>query len=87
MSSDQTQPGIGVKGTVVCLPVRDLEKTLALYRNALGFSDAVIDDGIVAIELPNLSLTSSICCPRPRWSASSSPRVPASPSSSPVAFG
>lgn len=45
-----------IRTTIVCLPVRDPERTLGFYKNALGFSDAQIDEGIVALELPNLSL-------------------------------
>lgn len=45
-----------IKTTVVCLPVRNIEKTLTFYKNALGFSDANIDEGIIILELPNLSL-------------------------------
>ena len=45
-----------IKATVVCLPVRKIEKTLAFYKNALGFSDLNIDEGIITHELPNLSL-------------------------------
>jgi predicted lactoylglutathione lyase len=45
-----------IRTTVVCLPVRNLEKTLAFYQNALGFSDAQVDEGIITLELPNLSL-------------------------------
>jgi len=45
-----------IRTTVVCLPIRDLDKTLAFYKNALGFSDAQVDEGIIALELPNLSL-------------------------------
>lgn len=45
-----------IKTTVVCLPVRDLGKTLEFYRNVLGFSDAQIEEGMMVLELPNLSL-------------------------------
>ncbi|PPL04863.1 VOC family protein [Parapedobacter indicus] len=45
-----------IRTTVVCLPVRNLERTLAFYRNALGFSDATNDEGTIVLELPNLSL-------------------------------
>lgn len=45
-----------IRTTVVCLPVRNLERTLAFYRNALGFSDANSDEGMIVLELPNLSL-------------------------------
>lgn len=45
-----------IRTTIVCLPVRDLERTLAFYKDALGFSDAQADEGIIALELPNVSL-------------------------------
>lgn len=45
-----------IRTTVVCLPVRNLDKTLAFYKNALGFPDVQADEGIIALELPNLSL-------------------------------
>ncbi len=45
-----------IRTTVVCLPVRNLDKTLAFYKKALGFADAQISEGMIALELPNLSL-------------------------------
>lgn len=45
-----------IRTTVVCLPVHNLDKTLAFYKEALGFSDIQIDGGIITLELPNLSL-------------------------------
>jgi len=45
-----------IRTTVVCLPIRNVDKTLAFYKNALGFSDAQVDAGIITLELPNLSL-------------------------------
>ena len=45
-----------IRTTIVCLPVRDLDRTLDFYQDALGFSDARADDGVILIELPNLSL-------------------------------
>lgn len=45
-----------IRTTVVCLPVRDIDKTLAFYQNALGFSDAQVEEGMITLELPNLSL-------------------------------
>lgn len=56
MSKNQDPSDMKIRTTVVCLPVRDLERALAFYKAALGFSDAQIDDGIIALELPNLSL-------------------------------
>lgn len=45
-----------IKNTVVCLPVRSIEKTLLFYKNGLGFQEANINEGIILLELPNLSL-------------------------------
>lgn len=42
--------------TVVSLPVADLNRSLRFYRDGLGFSTPGIDGGVIAIELPNLSL-------------------------------
>lgn len=45
-----------LKTTVLCLPVTDLQKTLGFYQGVFGFSDAQIEEGILALELPNMSL-------------------------------
>ena len=45
-----------IRTSIVCLPVRHIEKTLVFYKDALGFSEANIDEGIILVELPNLSL-------------------------------
>jgi len=47
---------MNIRTTIVCLPIRNLDKTLAFYKDALGFSDIQIDEGIITLELPNLSL-------------------------------
>ena len=47
---------MSIRTTIVCLPIRDPDRTLAFYKSALGFSDIQIDEGIIALELPNLSL-------------------------------
>lgn len=41
---------------VVSLPVSDLDKSLRFYRDGLGMPTTGIDEGIIAFELPNLSL-------------------------------
>ena len=41
---------------VVAVPVTDLERTLRFYREGLGLETSDIDGGMIAIELPNLSL-------------------------------
>jgi predicted lactoylglutathione lyase len=45
-----------IRTTVICLRVHNLDKTLAFYKNALGFSDTQGEEGIITLELPNLSL-------------------------------
>lgn len=45
-----------IKTTVLCLPVTDLQKALVFYQGVFGFSDAKVEDGILALEFPNLSL-------------------------------
>ncbi|MDT8405054.1 VOC family protein [Sulfuriflexus sp.] len=45
-----------IKTTVLCLPVTDLQKTLGFYQGVFGFSDAQIEEGILALEFPNMSL-------------------------------
>lgn len=41
---------------VVSLPVADAERPLRFYRDGLQLADPEIDEGMVAFELPNLSL-------------------------------
>jgi uncharacterized protein len=41
---------------IVSVPVTDLERTLRFYRDGLGLETPGIDEGIILIELPNLSL-------------------------------
>jgi hypothetical protein len=45
-----------IKTTVLCLPVSDPDRTLTFYRNVFGYPDAEIEDGIILLELPHLSL-------------------------------
>ena len=47
---------MNVKGTVICLPVHNLDKTLAFYQNAFRISDLQIEEGIITLELPKLSI-------------------------------
>ncbi|MFD0555471.1 hypothetical protein FB566_0676 [Stackebrandtia endophytica] len=53
--SSETSTG-RVIGTVVCLPVRDLPAALGFYQAVFGLSGLEIDEGIVTVELPGLSL-------------------------------
>jgi predicted lactoylglutathione lyase len=41
---------------VVSLPVIDLDRSLRFYRDGLGLQTPGIDEGVIAFELPNLSL-------------------------------
>ncbi|MGN9907452.1 VOC family protein [Phytohabitans sp. LJ34] len=41
---------------VVSLPVADVEKSLRFYRDGLQLTNPEIDEGMIAFELPNLSL-------------------------------
>ena len=46
----------GILGTVVCLPVRDLDAALAFYTEVFGLPGLVIEEGMITVELPGLSL-------------------------------
>jgi predicted lactoylglutathione lyase len=41
---------------VLSLPVADLDRSLAFYRDGIGLDTDGVDDGVIAFELPNLSL-------------------------------
>lgn len=43
-------------GTVIALAVEDLNRALAFYQDGLDMTTPGIDDGIITLELPNLSL-------------------------------
>ncbi len=45
-----------IKTSVLCLPVIDLQKALLFYKGVFGFRDAKIEEGILSLEFPNLSL-------------------------------
>src|SRR5690606_6145095 len=45
-----------IRATVVCFPVQDLERTLTFYQNIFGLPDIQIEEGMITVELPNLSL-------------------------------
>ncbi|MFN3497618.1 MAG: VOC family protein [Pannonibacter indicus] len=47
---------VKIRTTVLCLPVSDPGRSLAFYQNVFGYRDAAIEDGIIALELPSLSL-------------------------------
>ena len=45
-----------IKTTILCLPVSNLEKTLDFYKVVFGMTGARIEEGMITLELPNLSL-------------------------------
>jgi uncharacterized protein len=45
-----------IRTTVLCLPVSNLEKTLDFYKAVFGMNDARIEEGMITLEFPNLSL-------------------------------
>lgn len=45
-----------IRAIVLCYPVQDLDKTLTFYQNIFGLPDIQIAEGIIAVELPQLSL-------------------------------
>ncbi len=44
------------KTVVTSFPVRDLEKSLAFYRDGLGIETPGIEEGMIMLEIANLSL-------------------------------
>ena len=45
-----------IRGSVVCLPVRDLDKTWTFYQSVFELPDLKMEEGMITIELPGLSL-------------------------------
>jgi predicted lactoylglutathione lyase len=45
-----------ILGTVVCLPVRDLDASRAFYAEVFDLPDLSVEEGMITVELPNLSL-------------------------------
>lgn len=45
-----------IRTTIVCLPVQDLGNTLTFYRNVFGLTELQAQEGMIALELPNLSM-------------------------------
>ncbi|WP_035281146.1 VOC family protein [Brevibacterium album] len=50
------EPASRVIGTVVCLPVSSVDTALEFYRAVFGIPGLTVDEGIVTVELPGLSL-------------------------------
>jgi predicted lactoylglutathione lyase len=47
---------MNIRTTVVCLPIQNLDNTLKFYKNVFGLPDIQIEEGMVTVELRNLSL-------------------------------
>lgn len=47
---------MNIRTTVVCLPIQDPDKTLTFYKNVFDLPGLQNEEGIITIELPNLSL-------------------------------
>lgn len=47
---------MNIRTTIVCFPVQNLDKTLTFYKNVFGLSDIQVEEGMITLELPNLSL-------------------------------
>lgn len=45
-----------IRTTIVCLPIQNLDNTLTFYKNVFGLPDIQIEEGMITVELPNLSL-------------------------------
>ncbi|MGC4231495.1 MAG: VOC family protein [Niabella sp.] len=47
---------MNIKTTVVCLPVQNLDQTVTFYKNVFELPDIQVEEGMITMELPNLSL-------------------------------
>lgn len=47
---------MNIRTTIVCLPIQNLDNTLTFYKNVFGLPDIQIEEGMITVELPNLSL-------------------------------
>ncbi|MCR6639879.1 MAG: VOC family protein [Sporocytophaga sp.] len=47
---------MNIKTTVVCLPIQNSDNTIRFYKNVFGLTDLKNEDGMISIELPNLSM-------------------------------
>lgn len=47
---------MNIRATIVCLPIQNLYNTLTFYKNVFGLPDIQIEEGMITVELPNLSL-------------------------------
>ncbi len=45
-----------IRGTVVCFPVQNLDKALTFYKNIFGLPDIQVEEGMITVEIQNLSL-------------------------------
>ena len=47
---------MNIRTTIVCLPIQNLDNTLMFYKNVFSLPDIQIEEGMITVELPNLSL-------------------------------
>jgi predicted lactoylglutathione lyase len=47
---------MNIKTIVVCLPIQNSDKTIRFYKNVFGLNDLKNEDGMISMELPNLSM-------------------------------
>lgn len=47
---------MNIRTSIVCLPVRNLNNTVTFYKNVFGLPDIHLEDGMITLELPNLTL-------------------------------
>lgn len=47
---------MNIRTTVVCLPVQNLDQTVTFYKNVFGLPDIQLEEAMITMELPNLSL-------------------------------
>jgi len=50
------QTVMNIRTTIVCLPVQGIDKTLTFYKNVFGLPDIQIEEEMITVALPNLSL-------------------------------
>lgn len=54
--SASDSPSHKIVGTVVCLPVRSLDASIEFYQSVFGIPGLAAEEGMIAVELPDLSL-------------------------------
>lgn len=47
---------MNIRTAIVCLPTQNLDNSLTFYKNVFNLPDIQIEEGMITVELPNLSL-------------------------------